>query len=309
MFTRTRICSIVLAGAICLGWGVRAWSQAAAGVAKDYQIKMSRSVKVGQTFRYTASGSEKSARTITTGGKAMTKRDDLAFEVNGIREILTTDEKGEATKVALTIDACVKIEGDKRTEVASKGTVAIISAADGRKDVQAKDPNVTLSAEAARILKTAIQVHTAPGNDDDAFGTDKRQRVGDSWPVNSEFMAQSFSRMLGKEGALRKEDVTGRTTLRGLTKVEGFDCLHLSADVAIKNFIPPVPPGATVEKGDVTVSETGNLPIDQSIPMLGGERTMTSSIMMKVKGPDGAEITVEIKTEGAVTETIIPIRK
>ncbi|MCY2930106.1 MAG: hypothetical protein NTV86_11545 [Planctomycetota bacterium] len=309
MSTRTRTFGAAAAGVIVLGWAVCAWSQATTQPAKDYRIKLSRPEKVGQEFQFTTSGSEKTEQTLTIGEKVQTTTDEFVFEVKGAEQIGKTTEKGEPTEVAFTVETCVKIDGDKRSEAAPKGTVVIVSAVGGKKEVRAKDPGVTLSPDATRILRTAISVKAREENDDDAFGTDKRQRIGDSWPINAELMAKSFSREFGREGAVKSADVTGQTTLAGLKTVEGVECLDLRFEVKLQNFAPPVRPEAKVVKGEVTVSGTEYAPVDESMSALGAQTTMTVAVVMKVQGPNGVEATAETKSERTLNRTGTPVRK
>jgi hypothetical protein len=64
-----------------------------------------------------------------------------------------------------------------------------------------------------------------------------------------------------------------------------------------------------VEKGEFTASMTGALPLDPAIPMLGGRRTLTSSITIRMKTPNGEEAVLEMAMEKTSTVLDIPIRK
>lgn len=316
MSSNTRAFRTALAAVIGLGWAAYAWSQPSSGWAicalsqptsmpnKEYEIKLFRPVKVDQVFRLSASGRDMRQQRHIPGTPP--KKDELVFEVHGLLRVLATNKTGQATKVSLILDSCIKIEGSERNEQVAEGTEVVISSGfGGHKGIQATDRNRLVSPEVERMLDVAVDLPTTRETDDELVGTDKPQRIGDSWPVHSEVIADS----LGIGATLKKEDVTGQTKLAGLAKVGGIECLDVRTEMKIKNFAPAVPFGATVIQAEMTASQQVNVPLDPSIPMLGGTQKAGNTVVMRLKQASGPDLTVEVKHERTLTETVIPVSK
>jgi hypothetical protein len=303
MSSNTRAFRIALAAVIGLGWAACAWSQTTSAPAKEYEIKMFRPVKVDQVFRLSASGRDMRQQRHIPGTPP--KKDELVFEVRGLLRVLEINKTGQPTKVSLILDSCIKIEGSERNEQVAQGTEVIISGFGGGKNIQATDRNRLVSPEVERMLDVVVDLPITPGTDDDLFGTAKPQRIGDSWPVHSEIIADS----LGMLAAIKKEDVTGQTKLAGLAKVEGIECLAVHTETKIKNCAPAAGPGATVLQAELTATQQVNVPLDPSMPMLGGTQKACNTVMMRLKQASGPDLTIEVKHEREFTETVIPVSK
>jgi len=277
MHRKSRILGIVLAGTVVLCGAALGLAQPETQQVtspptppgKRYRIQLLRPEKVGQTSRVVVSGSQKLVTT-TTPATEPPKCEKFAFEVKGIRRVLGTDRQGRTTKVAFTVDNCVKIEGQNKTEVVAQGTVVIASMAGGGKlDIRCKDPNVTLSDSGSGIVGKFIGMHMPTELDSEkVFGTDKPRRVGESWPIDRELVAKSFRDQNGKEGKLKKEDVTGQMKLAGVTKVDGIECLDLRAEMRFSGFLSMAEHWMTAEKSEISFTIASMLPVDPSVPEL-----------------------------------------
>jgi len=143
----------------------------------------------------------------------------------------------------------------------------------------------------------------------EAYGSDKPRRVGESWPVNSELLAEITTNALGQKGVVKKEGIAGRVTLAGLKTVEGIECLELRVEVSAKTGAPlATQPVGRVEGGEERSSMTVYLPLDPSIPVLGGERKKVSSISVTLKAPIGQEVLMETNSDDTVSLSNIPIK-
>jgi hypothetical protein len=279
-----------------------------APAAKDYAIKLHRPLKVGQKFAFSASGTTKGCMAQTLDGKTRKQEEEHSAELVGVEEILAVDEKGGVTKVAITVEKCVKIEGEAKTEAIPKGKTVIGQKVNGKKEWRVKDDPDPLSRDAVDVLELLVTLKAATeATDDDVFGTTARQKVGDSWPVNAEAAAKDLKRLAPD---LDKSDISGQVKLRGLMTVGGVECLEVTAELAVKNVAPPgLPAGVKAEKAEMKAELTIALPTDPSLPRLREAGAMTFVSVLKGKvGQEAKDMTVEITKETRTKTETTPVK-
>lgn len=270
-----------------------------------YRIQFNRPVAVGQEFRCTYSGQESQDQTTTLPNQPpQSEKTGLAYELAGLKKITQVDGKGRPTAVEFTVDACVKVEGDKRTDVLPKGAIVVVAMEKGQKVIRSKDPTAALAADAVSIFQNAVNVQSDEMDLDEAFGANQPRKAGESWPVNSEYLAKSISKIMGMEQPMKKEDVVGSVRLAGVKKVAGIECLNLRLDVLVGGFVPPVPQ-AKVEKSEMRMNMTGNLPVDPAMPMLGGSQAMSMAMTMTAPS-EGSEMKMQMDMKQTRTSQEIP---
>jgi len=264
--------------------------------AREYRIRIHRPEKAGQVYKVTLRGETKYDRE--------RKR---AFDFNGTRKVLATDANGLPVKSELTCGSCVAEADTGRTELLVADTVVIVAKKDGKVDVQPKDPNGNLDCQAKGPLATATYMLPLPAFDMDAwFGTDKPRKVGESWPIHAEVIRAAIE----KSGdSTDNQNITGRTTLLGLTKVGGIACLDLRIEMEVSLSAPKVRQSSTMEKNDTMTTLRIALPLDESVPIVSRKFKMVSDFAMKVSLPDGTQRRHERRAESSVEVTSLPVGK
>ncbi len=262
--------------------------------------------------RVTASG--RVLATTSIGDDANQEPYEFVFDIEAIREVLEVGKNGRATKIALTVRKSSRewsMSGGK-AELAPRGSVVIVSSATGKVDIQTEDPNAPISRVDKLLFKFAADLmgmDATLGIGDAAYGTDKPRRVGESWPVNGEAIAKCLTEAVGQKAPFSKEGITGRVTLAGVKKVHGIECLELRAEVSAKTVAPVAIESvvASAVGGEAKSSMTVYLPLDPSIPVLGGNRKSVTTINMTWKSPlTGEDVLSKTKTNDTVTLNIVP---
>lgn len=289
-----------------------AGTQPAASQPALYEIKFFRPEKVGDKSAFSCSGSTKKVQTMIVEGKAEDpKTQDLVYELSGASEVATIDDKERVTERTFTIEKCIRIDGEKRIEVAGKSTVVNLRCIDGVKAIKPRDPTKKLSPEAIQILSQAIALLANKdfSNDDDAIGTKERKKIGESWTVNKGLFAKSFFERSGM--IVKDEDIKGEVKLLGIKTVSGIECLEIGLDVSVlKLALPnPVRNGVKreVEKATIAVNLMVLLPLNGKDPLLGGKESMIVVCKGKATGPGGVAET-EFKQEDIKTVLAIPTK-
>lgn len=310
---RIRIFVLLCTAGLCLA----AFNAPAQG--KEYKIQIARKEKVGQKSQFEVSGATQQKMTMTGMPMEMPPQvKGFKYELSGLREVLKVDANGQATQISFTIESCRKNAGGANEEVADKGVVAIVThQAGGNKKVEAKDPSVTLSADAREVLDKAINF-SADGDEDKAFGSAKPRRVGESWPVNSKYIADMLHKKMSEANpeaakmagqVIKEEDIVGMVTLKGVSRVAGHECLDLAVKMTFKKFSPPLPPGANLDKGVMSIHLVGKFPTDPSVPMLVGTRQTGVEVAMTMTPPGGdQQIKMEMNQADTSKSTVTPVK-
>lgn len=268
--------------ALCLGGAAglaAAWARAGDATDKAYSVKLSRPSKVGERYDITVSGSQKTTSVITAGGgPAQTQDQALAVRLEGTVEVIAVDSKGGETKLACTIAKFVRTDGKEPGQILPGGSVVTVDATTGEKtQYSLKDGQPT--AEQSEALSLVLDAHRPESaSDDEVFGTDRPQKVGASWPIDLAKAAADA----GKSGVvIKKEDLSGQTTLAGIEHVDGKDYLEVRARMQSKRLEVPMPPGVTLDKTKLEATFGGMFPVDPSTNRMGETTDLKMDIVAK----------------------------
>jgi hypothetical protein len=124
------------------------------------------------------------------------------------------------------------------------------------------------------------------GNDDAVFGSPMPRRAGDAWSINVDKAVNDLA--IQGHRKVRSGDVSGTTTLVGVTNERGHECLVVQQNVRTDNLstsMLPVPAGYEVLNTTITTNVEGTYPIEITIPPLRQSVDMTLTATMT--GPVG----------------------
>jgi hypothetical protein len=267
-------------------------------VAQEYAIKLSRPSRVGLKRHVTARCTEREEQTFVVPGK--TNHTENAYELDFAAEAedLEVDAKGHVTKASFTLENCLKTSKQGREQLFTKGTVVVASSREG-KTVFSTQGGQPIPPAADKVLSAAISVHNGGPDDDEVFGTTARQGIGSSWPANADLALRDLEK---KMPGMTMSAGKGITRLVGTTKVDGVDCLELSAELQMRATPANPPAGMKVIQSDLTARLAGAFPVDPSRQPLTETMEMTMKMVMSGKvGPqhvDGvARMSAYRKTE------------
>ncbi|HKS36655.1 MAG TPA: hypothetical protein VJW76_05665 [Verrucomicrobiae bacterium] len=251
-------------------------------VAQDHVIKLSRPKTVGMKFHVTGHGTEREERILVVSGR--TNRTENAFDLEfaAQSEVLEVDSKGHMTKAAFALQKCLKTSGQEKEELFPKGTVIVASSQGGKTVFSTKDGSPVPQAQ-SKVLDLVISVHHGGADDDEIFGTTTRQKVGGTWPINGDVARRDLEK---KMPGFTLSAVKGSTRLLGLAKVDGIDCLNLSAELRLQASPGNLQPGMKILQNELTANFAGTFPIDSTRQPLAESQEMTLRIALAGKfGP------------------------
>ena len=120
--------------------------------------------------------------------------------------------------------------------------------------------------------------------DDDAFGTDEKKKVGDSWKINAKALAESAK---NDKVEIDPKNVSGKMTLTGIVKAGGQKCLEIKGEFTVKGLKAPAdfPRNLRVTKSEMSGRVHSKIPVDTSLPEV--ENNMVMTMIMEVRSRRG----------------------
>ena len=234
---------------------------------------------------------------MTVDGVAGPKSEQaLTVRLEGDVKVLAADENGHVAKLSCTVGQCLK-DGKPLLE---PGTVVTAE----RKD---KTTVYTVKGEAAQpdvaqALKLVLTTSNADerNNDDQMMGTDKPQKVGGTWAVDSE-KAAAFLATLGFP--ITKENVKGTSKLAAVKKIDGNEVLKIESEIVLENLAGDGPGGTVIESGNMTFHLEGLFPVDPDAARAQEASSMEAKVRLKGQTPDNKVALVDIQTSLKRTQT------
>lgn len=242
---------IPVAAVLCMAAGARA--------ADEYKIQMSRPCKVGETYHFQVHCAMKNTTMIDAGNGAApgdSQAYDAQMDAVATVEAISTDG-AQPTKMSVKITKCTNDNAD----LVPAGSVLEVDATGG-------DPKFTIDGKdladpkSVAIFQQLIPIHRAKDVTDDVLmGTDKPQKVGDSWPVNAAELAKKMS-----SGPFQVDagDLKGTVTLADVSQKGGVPTENFK--VAVTGAIDKKAMDGGAELRNMKLSMTGDesLPVDVS---------------------------------------------
>lgn len=268
----------------------------ATALAQDYEIKLVRPPKVGQKYTMTAEAAIVRVYKFTVAGQpAGTQNSGYGVVLEGTVEVLVVNADGEEGKAACTVIRCVRVTPEGETELVPSGRV--LTAEGGKEDTTYTLDEGELTDEATEALRLVFRMGEEDGyNDDKIYGTDERQPVGGSWPVNAQAASEEAK---ADKFIFDPSDITASLKLEGVEKVGDIECLRIGGQTEIKKFTAEAPEGMTFETGSLKAKYSGLFPVDTSIGALAETMSVNHDVTFKGKNKAGQETVIDSKVQRA----------
>ena len=291
-----------------------ALSLAAAAFAADekaYEIKLHRPDEKGAKFDVTIAGAVRQQTRYKLGDESRPPSDQLfGVELKGIVHILEVDEKGNATRAEYTVERCVKVVDNEDTVIVPKGSVIVAEAGEKDTTLTLKDGELTNEQKSALDIVASLPRTKSP-TADEFFGTKEKQRIGASWPVNADVLAddaKSFGMIFDRE------KTAGTVKLEGVETKDGIEFLRLTADTKVGAYTMEtpkdwnLPPGMAFTTGTIDMAFNGLLPVDPASThaIVSNTYTRTMRFEGKVRRQTA---TMEMKTTQMVQLHAVPVKE
>ncbi len=260
--------------------------------AKDYEIRLTRPYKVGQSYEIKKTGHLIEQQKMVAQQRILKdEKSSLFATLEGTVTVLKVDEIHQGIEYKLIVAECRKRinENKNEEEVLPKGTQVLVN----KDEFLVEGKNVPEDIE--KVLGLFFFIPSSKVTDDDVFGTKDRKKVGETWAANSAAAAKDLD---ADSVIVDKKNIKGNMTLKKVAVVNKIKCLHISGNMEINNIEMSLPQGMTLEKTSMSALFSGDFPIDTSIGRLSEQMNMKLEIVSRGKpSPDAPEITMTVKTE------------
>jgi hypothetical protein len=252
----------------------------ASASAQDYEIKLVRTVKVGDRYGVVATGTTEQHMTMTVAGQPAPPRDQvMAANLTAKAEVLAATPGGRESKSRFTITKLTRTAGPQADEPLPAGTVVVAERVGTKTEFKVGDAPV--SPDVAKVLGMLISMESDQGaNDDVVFGTKARQKVGDSWPIDANAAAADAAAKAGLK--IDPANITGTATLAEVQK-EG---LKIAGTMQMKDVGIPLPPGMAVTASAFTARFSGVFPLDAAKRAVNSTMSMDGKVECGGKAGD-----------------------
>lgn len=275
---------------------------APAPTGRAYPIKLSRPFQAGQRYHWSADATlVDSARGTKSGQVRHVLPETVSVNLEAVVDVLAVNKDGEIERMAATIEECVARYGKERKQVLKAGRVVTVEAGKWRPMFIPDAGSFTIEDDI--LLRSVLTLPRVDDTtDDDVFGTQKPQRVGESWPINADQMMKSWAAAGYK---LKKQTISGKMTLKSAETVDGVECVRVSGRAKIEHFLPPaldIPADVKVGDATVEIKFTKLVPVDAARQAVSESYSMTAHLVLKSAGD--AAIVSDAKVEGKLLTSV-----
>jgi hypothetical protein len=278
-----------------------ALAQAPAPSGDAYPVKLTRPVRAGQRYQYTADATVVQSMTANVSGQTRTINPrSRSVRLEAVEHVVAVNALGEPTETVYAVEKCTVREGKKVRNVLQPGVN--VTAEAGKWKPRLNVDRGTLTIQDELLLRAVIGLPSADNvSDDQCYGTDKPQKVGGEWPVRPEAVARSIA---AAGVAVKKGDVSGTVRLRDVTTVDGVPCLRVQGRAVISHFLPPdndLPREMRVTDSTVEYKFTKLVPVDPAGAILSDSYSMRVNLKLKT---DMAKIGPNVAVDGKLLTTV-----
>ena len=228
----------------------------------DYAIRLHRTSKVGDMVDFSSTGHALSSMELLAGKKVI-KQQSMEFDATcaGTYTVMGVNANGSPINYKIKFKSLTrKIKGDDKEEALLEpgAEITLKKTPTGKECLMDGKP---LPPKILKVVELFFSLPRSELTDDDVFGTKNRIKMGDSWPIHADKIADDL-KSVGIE--IAPGHLKGAATLEKVLEVDGEKCLHISCKMDIDNFIFPLPPGFTIVKSSMIGKYQGDFPVDSS---------------------------------------------
>jgi hypothetical protein len=260
-----------------------------AGAADEVAIKLNRPFKPGDIVVVSTRLEFHQVQSGMVNGRPSERNTDFKAVLEGTETVEAVNAKGGITKRSIKVTKCTR---DDQVLV-PPGSTLTAENVDGSTEItiDGNDPTPEALEALAELADTA---RPDDASDDELLGTDKPQKVGNSWPIHPDAVAKVFS-----SGPLRLNggQVTGDTRLTDVSGIDGKPSFAVDTTVAVDAPKPDLAEGASFEDVrdlKIAIHATVTLPVDDRSHDSTGRLEFKRSLSFKTD-PAGPAFTVSVR--------------
>jgi hypothetical protein len=223
-----------------------------------WPLKLSFPRHVGQTYGLESTLERRQTITLVQGDQPLSEEQtDMGLAFSGQIEILAVNTQGQPNEIRLTVNTLRRTTVGRKWDLLAPGDIVTGKWEAG--DAQYYQNGELLPAAPQEALQELSLMENTTVSDDKLFGTDKRVRPGDTWPVNREQVARNLS----SDGLpVATEEVSGTVSVTDASVVNGKMILTVIAELQLnypKTELPHTQ--MTIDTGTFELTTTSRVPV------------------------------------------------
>jgi hypothetical protein len=278
-----------------------------------YSIRLARPVKAGDRFKVAARAAVIS-KTVREVEKVPEENDEvnLACKVSGELTVVAVTSKGMASELVLKLEEAQTFDGGEESEIFSSGDV--ISVKKGTDENVVTVNGEEADEEQSELIDVLMSVAgDDEATDDEAFGTDKKVKVGDEWTAHRDVLAHEMVRQDIR--GLKPTDLTAYAKLLGTMTINGEPALKVSCSMSFsspKVRMRKLGEGLKADMVSADVHSELDLPVNLESTATHARATTKFNVVAKgtIQDDEGRPVPVQITTDRrtAIDASETPIR-
>jgi hypothetical protein len=235
---------------------------------REFAVHLNRPGTAGEEKLLTLSFARNLELMVTDMRRPFEGQQKQFVELRARTQILEVDNAGVITKVRMVVEKGSLLAKKDIPEELKRGQVLIVQMQKSRRITVTRE-GTPLSDEAAMLLVDALPYNNtllSEKTDPSLFGSERKQKVGDSWPLEPTLLGELMPRRILLDPSLLR----GEMTLVSAVKYRGVPSLKVQVKMQIPHYTPGdgamggvMPRGFKFTDGSLDATFLGFYPIDQ----------------------------------------------
>ncbi len=286
---------------IVLAAALAAWAQSPAtgpqpqGV-EPVTLTFNRPRHPGETYKLDVSLEAHSLEHMGIGQGSGGGSSDAVLTLNGSVRVLRVNAIGEPVMFLLSVDKASLVNDKKDVPLNLAGAQIGVTYPGGKPNFVRRDGK-KMGREATMLI---AQLFPMPRgiNPDTYEGPGHPVKPGDSWPINTQAVAELFKK--GGKGGVDPSKISGTVTFEGIETWEGVPCYHVVSTLTMKDLTMPHFLGSM----RTDISQDLLLPADAKVRKSREANEIVSDVFGKIISEDGKKMDIKSKSRVKVVMTV-----
>lgn len=270
--------------------------------AEDFAIRLSHPEKPGSRMETDTTADTDDVVTFSVRGRVFREnKNQESWRLRAMETIDAITDQSEASRKTLKVIEFTQSSDGVTKPVLKPG--AIIKAASDKGEETFTVDGSPAAPQVRKMLERLVSLsEDGRPTDDDLYGTSKRKKIGERWPIDSKAIARA---MKTAKLSVAPDAVSGQATLKAVREKNGRRFLEIETTVATRDMEVEFIPTFKVVKAESNTTFSGLFPADDK----GGriQDAMDTTFVVVGKGrrsPEEPEVTAEARTHVKLSRTI-----
>ncbi len=270
--------------------------------AEEFTIRLNHPQKPGARMETDTTADTEDVITLSVSGRVFREnKNKESWRLRVLETIDAVTDNAEASRKTLQVIEFTQSNDGVTKPVLKSG--AIIKAASDKGEETFTVDGSPAAPQVRKMLERLVSLsEDGRPTDDDLYGTSKRRKIGDRWPIDAKAVARA---MKTAKLSVAPDDVDGQATLKAVREKNGRRFLEIETTVATRDMEVEFIPTFKVVKAESSTTFSGLFPADARSGRIQDAMDTTFIVIGKGRrSPQEPEVTAEARTTVKLTRTI-----